>query len=298
MDTRKNSEIYIENPLTCLRILRNFGYILKHFYIDFRIFNVKICTKIEHYISEYCSKSLHQLTLAGNSSTILFNGLNKPLENITTIKIYLYGSQTLSHIPVLNEHLPKLQYIHIENISYVFGEKDSEIRSFENIEKFSILGGVMYKYPLSFDKLKHFAMSSPIVIDDELCTFVCNIQNLKTLKLLDIRGISENAFSKMLESPNFLSNIEELFIEVSGLIYPDCILRYLEQSKSLKRLGLVRHQRLIPERPSGVGFFNFDDLIKIISNLSAKWKFYIIDHFVDPLKGPLVKFDCHVIERV
>lgn len=288
----KNPGISITNPTTALRLIRNFGPILKHLYIQFRFFSVKFCAEIERYLCEYCSQSLKKLSLDCNCLAILFIGMNKPLENITFLGIYVRRNEKLNNVDLLNKYLPRLQHVGIETISSAFCE--SEKIHFENVEYCTIAPLTLRKYSFSFNKLKHLTIDGSIILNHEWCELVCNIPSLRTLKIMGNCNLDQSALRRMLTSPNFLSNIEELLIGVDRHLLPDDILSFLRQSQRLKRLALLRRN----------GYMNYnrksDNYIlgEITSNLTTEWKFYVIDPFVNPYHGEHIpKNDCYVIER-
>lgn len=306
--TSKNPKIYITNPVTILKLLRNFGYLLKNVYISFGIFNAKFCAEIERYLAEYCSESLHRLSLCCNSVKVLFENLHKPLANVKTLGIYTRKNQNLTHFQFNQEHLPRLKYLYIEN-SYTKLDHSEPIH-FENIEYFTIDSGghTFRKFPFTFGKLKHLVFIG-FKLNDEWCDFVGNIQHLTTLKMFGISA-TDPLLGKMFESQNFTSNIEELLLHVNEGMFADDILRFLEKSRNLKILTLVIHRwgskkrKETPREPYDYFYIclkKMEKIVKtIISNLDSKWKFCIIDPFRNPYRSDtqLGDFYCYVIEKI
>lgn len=300
--TNKKPKIYITNPVTILRLLRNFGHMLKHIYINFDFFDAKFCAEIEWYLAEYCSESLSRLSLRCNSSKILFEHLHKPLANVRTVGIYVYENQKLTHLQFNEKYLPRLKYLYMSNESSRVMHYSDPIH-FENIEYFLVRTYAFCrfaKFPLTFAKLKHLVFMC-FMLNDEWCSFVGNIQHLMTLEMY---RIGENPLlGKMFELPNFLSNIEELVLDVNPYMLADDFLRFLEKSRALKTLTLIidnaggKNMSLdARERVK-----KLDDIVKpIVSQLDSKWKFNIINPFTHPYQGTDVYFRyyCYVIERV
>lgn len=297
----RNLSFFIEHPTRVLPFLRNFGYILKKLYINFSRFSVKLGAKIEYYLAEYCSESLHELSVACNSSIIRFEGLHKTLAHVKTLNIYISGGNNLIPSQLVIKHLPKLKYVYIENYSRRF--QDSETLHYDNIEYFTINSvSKITKFPFSFNKLKHMIFIH-FDINDEWCQWIRSMESLTTLKLLDISINDEKCLSNMLQSQNLLSNIEELLIELNGFYKWDtnAILRFLERSRNLSTLALLRIRKHKTENLN----FSYEevDIIteKIISNLNCRWKFHVIDPFRNPFGNVSIfgqYYDCYVIKKV
>lgn len=169
--------------------------------------------------------------------------MHKPLENVTFLKIFVTAGNYLNNIDLLNTYLPRLQHTYLESVWSKL--EDSEEMHFKNVEYFTIEPITMDKYPFSFEKLKHFTVIGSIVLNDEWCELVCNIPQLTTLKIMGIIDVYPDPLCRMLRSPNLLSNIEELFLEVHDDLLPHEIIRYLDQSKRLKRLALLMRYRYV-----------------------------------------------------
>lgn len=64
-----------------LKLLRNFGHLIRNLGIHVRTLNDKLCIEIENYLVKYCSNSLQRLILVSKSK-LLFENLQKPFQNI------------------------------------------------------------------------------------------------------------------------------------------------------------------------------------------------------------------------
>lgn len=298
----KNPKIFITNPVTILKLLRNFGYTLRSVFINFNFFNVKFCAEIEFYLAEYCSESLHRLSLSCNSSkTDLFENLHKPLANVKELRFYTNLDQNLSPLQFNQEKLPRLKYVYIDNNCPELQHSDP--MHFENVEYFTIATLTFRKFPFTFGKLKHLIFLG-VSLKDEWCNFVGNMQHLTTLKMFNIS--SHPLLGKMLELQNLVSNIEELQLCLVETICSDDILRFLQNSRNLKSLTLVINRIGYGYKKTGI-ILASDSFIKdiekimevILSNLDPKWKFRIIDPFRNPYQeDSLVTPYCYVIEKI
>lgn len=104
-----NPDISITDPLIALKILRNFGHMIKNLSVDFSLFNAKICTKIENCSARYCFGALS-----------LIYGIRKSLQGFENV-------------------------IHYENVEYLTLKTFNMTRftfSFENLRHLTIGGGI------------------------------------------------------------------------------------------------------------------------------------------------------------
>lgn len=321
------SKVVIKKPATILQLLRSFGHMLKDIYINFdsleQNVNVNFCAEVECYLAKYCSVSLHRLTLRCNPSEWRLKNLHKPLSNVTALKIHLdlkHRSYLLLNGRLPNrlhfdykDRLPKLTNIYVKTMEYHYDYKWEPIH-FENVETITIENSAMLReFPFSFGpfgKLKHLAFINS-VLNDAFLQFVRNIGHLTSLKMFRVnykrsRFIAGN-FTKLLESPNLLSTIEELFIELNESMSSVDILHFLERSQKLKTFAILcekfegcRFPRGLEElEASSVEYREkIENLWKTItSRLDFKWKCYVIDDFKNPMKEQ-VQYYCHIIERI
>ncbi|XP_031623438.1 uncharacterized protein LOC116340859 [Contarinia nasturtii] len=242
---RKSSSKYDEEKMILiktnpLKVLRNFGHVIKNFEVDFRWLNAKLCAEIENYLVIYCSDSLQRLCVFPDRSETTFKDLQKPLEKVTYLKIIITLDQNINHIQFLNEsNLPNVNKIEIYSYKFnTFGESSKKIH-FENIEYFKYYGMRSSKYPFSFGNLKHLRIRGSCQVKDALCEFIGNVKDLKTLQLNE-GCVDADSLCKILELQNVLSNLEEIQIECLFVLKfsPGDVLRFL------KHLKLLRNKRL------------------------------------------------------
>lgn len=303
-DEKKYPKLW--HPSMPLKILRNFGWLLRKLDIRFSAFNINICDQIEYYLAEYCSESLNQLSIDANYSRSSSGNLHKPLMGVTHLNIYIMGFKESNIILNIKENLPALKYVHI----YGFNNYDRfEKLHFNGIDYFkfetdpiSFMMSNMSKYPFSFDTLKHLKFKARVELNDDWFNFVRNLkQHLTTLQIMGVKFDKEHPidfFAKILETHNFLPKIEELQVELLPYMCPRNILRFLEQSRNLKKLMLNRYKSKYTYLPIIIPEDDLKILKTIVSNLGAEWKYHIIYPF---LKKPLtyyIPFECYVIERI
>lgn len=143
-------KIFVTKPLKLLKLLRNFGHLIKILGINYFDLNVKISAEIEtNYLAAYCSDSLQRLYLkCDRSSTFsIFENLQEPLKNVRTLGIMSGAQCALPNTQYLNENkLPNLQQVILQNYYYyhLTREESSNIY-YKNIERFSL-----YCYRLSY----------------------------------------------------------------------------------------------------------------------------------------------------
>lgn len=233
-----NPEILISNPLIALKLLRNFGHMIENLGIDFRYFNTKVSIEIENYLARYCSDSLQRLSLVCSTLKIHFEGLRKPLKNVSALKIQAVRDQIENQIRFLNEsNLPNVKHIYIcgeGTPSHDYGKKIH----FENIEYFT-LTWARIKFPFSFGNLKHFIISGfGFKLNDAFCECIGNIDHLETLKIMMMAQFSTNsdAFRKMLELQNVQTNVVELQFQYDKRMCPDDIVRFFKKKWKTEKI--------------------------------------------------------------
>lgn len=91
--------ICVTHPVTALKTLRNFGHLITNLHLEYMLFflpkkmpynHTKFCKFIEHYLSEYCSKSLQQISLQGNLCTsihTILEDIHKPFYGVKAVHI-------------------------------------------------------------------------------------------------------------------------------------------------------------------------------------------------------------------
>lgn len=282
-----------------LKLLRNFGHLIRNLGISFRTLNDKLCIEIENYLVKYCSNSLQRLILVSKSK-LLFENLQKPFKNITALEIILVIDQNEDNIRFINEsNFPNLQRIYLLNTERKL--QDSEMIHYKNIEYFCLRSSLRtMKFPFSFGNLKHFSISGPIELNDAFCKCIGNIEHLQTLKIISFLGIrchsTTDSFGKIFELKNILTNVVEMQMEFHENITPELVHRLLKQSEKLRKLSFHVHH--YPELSATKHFFYFTQTLP--SNLDDKWKCYTIDPYHSPCLYVTEHaiYSCFVIERI
>lgn len=262
--------IFITNPIIILKLLRNFGHLIRNLGIDFGFLNAKLCAEIENYLAEYCSESLQRFSLVGNTLKIPFEHLKKPLRKVTVLIIYMVVDQKQNHIQFLIEsNLPNVQYIKLYN-GTALQDSEKDIH-YENLESFMFHNHGMRKFPFSFGNLKHFILTGNIILNDAFCECISNIKHLKTLKIMDISIFSSDSFEKLLSLQNILSNVVEMQFEFEKNMSTEVVLCFLKQSRNVRKLSFHIHKLYDYRRM-------LSQMMKtMLSNLSNEWKVYIMD---------------------
>lgn len=118
------------------KMLRNFGHLIVNLHVDYLFFctptkpSLYGCVHLfENYLSEYCSESLRQLSLQNSPSYgvhtpfpfgyTIFNGIQKPLTGIRTLRIVECCFDT--HSLLFNRFFPNLQTLKLGENSYMRG---------------------------------------------------------------------------------------------------------------------------------------------------------------------------------
>lgn len=227
---------FIRNPL---KILRNFGHLIKILGLDLYSTNEKLCIEIENYLTRYCSDSLERLLLVGNQSIVPLEHLSKPLKNVTVVKVELFRGQHINHIRFINEkNLPNVNNIEIFWQTREFQEQELLKFHFESIEyfTFSILKPISMN-PFSFGNLKHLRLEGIKNVDDSVCKLIGSIKDLKTVQIgLFFGSVEQDSLGKILKLQNILSTVVELTIHYTGCTTKD-VLHYLKQSRNLQKLS-------------------------------------------------------------
>lgn len=279
-----------------LKLLRNFGHLIRNLAVHFPDLNIDLCAGIESYLAEYCSNSLQRLALRCHRFKIPFENLPKPLRNVTGLKVYAVRDQKWEHIQFLNENnLPNVKHIHLFNGGNL---EDSESIHYEYIERFAFASPcAIDKYPFSFVNLKHLMLDGGIIINDELCNCISNIEHLTTLRIMHLRRVDSNSFRKLLELKNIQCNLVEVQFKLNENMLTDDILHFLKQSKKLRKYTIhsfvgndPKYKYIIPNY--------FSNLLKTFpSKLGVEWKIHYNDSYENP-SDMYFKHDCVVIEKL
>lgn len=118
--------IYIKkNPL---RVLRNFGNMIKNFRMNSYGISKKLFAKIGNYLAIYCADSLERIIMVDTQMKIPFKNLRKPLKKVIFLRIIIeYPGPIMGHVHIrhINERIfPNVNEIVISSGGYDFsGEK-------------------------------------------------------------------------------------------------------------------------------------------------------------------------------
>lgn len=221
-----------------MKILRNFGHVIKNLGIYLYSTNEQLCIEIENYLTRYCSDSLERLLLVGNQSIVPFQHLPKPLKNVTVVKVALLRGQHINHIRFINErNLPNVNNIEIFWQTKEFQEQELLKFHFENLEyfTFSIFKPISVN-PFSFGNLKHLRLEGIKKVDDSVCKLIGSIKDLKTVKIGLFGRVEQDSLGKLLKLQNILSTVVEFTIHYTGCTTKD-VLHFLKQSRNLRKLS-------------------------------------------------------------
>lgn len=88
-------DICVTRPVTALKFLRNFGHLITNLHVEYFLFHMleksrdtKFCKIVEHYMAEYCSESLRQISLKGDCSLcehIILEDIHKTFVNVKIV---------------------------------------------------------------------------------------------------------------------------------------------------------------------------------------------------------------------
>lgn len=292
-NTRKQ---YITKSIILLKLLRNFGHLIKNLAINFGILSDKLCDEIENYLVEYCSDSLQGLFFQCCKTKILFENLQKPLNKVTALGIVMVKYHNEKNIRYLNENnLPNLKHIYLDSImKNTF--QDSEIIHYKNVEHFTHYGETN-KSSFSFDHLKHLTIAGTMQLNNAFCEYIGNIEHLQTLKIISFNygNLSTDSFSKLFELENIVSNVVEMQIKFHKYISPEIVHRLLEKSQKLRKLSF--HIQW-----SELDLFDYFTQT-LPSNLNDNWKCYTIvpyksEYLFNCEYLQYLPTKCFVIERI
>lgn len=279
-----------------MKVLRNFGHMIKYFRVCFANVNPKLSIKIEDYLTIYCFDSLQQLSISCHKSRITFNDFRKPLKKLTDLRIiYMLTGECViaDHIQFIDEkNLPNLNKINIRSgIDSFSGEMGKEFH-FENVEYFTLCAIREERYPFSFGKLKHLTIWGGCYVNDNLYKLISNIKILKTLRIIRPSNLfGPDRFHKILESKNVQSNVEEMQFPYEESISSYDILRFVNNCHYLKKLTILMCERSTEGIEKYTKFFE-----KISLNLGVRWTFQIINVCEHPDYGFCINI-CFIFER-
>lgn len=118
--SQRRDNISISKPVTALKFLRNFGYLICDLQLNCRFFGTKITDEITRYMLEYCSKSIYSLSLYCNSSKFLFKNTGHIFGNVEKLRMELciFGSDLR-----LNNIFPNLSILNLGQNWYEIGSR-------------------------------------------------------------------------------------------------------------------------------------------------------------------------------
>lgn len=290
----------IENPKTFLKLLRNFGHLIKNLEICYWKTNPNIYVGIETYLSQYCFDSVQRLSLfcvpTMKTKTPLEN-LQRPLKRVVSLIIITSAVESPKYIRFINENnLPNVRNILVDNRKNELHDSDKiHFKILRNVEHCTLFTMRIDTYPFEFENLKHFTVDGNINVNDAFCECISKIEHLKTLKIMSFALFSIESFSKMLELKNVVSNVEEMQFKFHDKISPEIVLQFLKQSQRVQKLSIHLNEVSRIRR----ALSNYSYLFQTIpSNLhDDEWK----SHIEDPYKNrfsTLFRHKCLVVEKI
>lgn len=283
----QNPRILINNPLLLLKLLRNFGHLIRNLGVDFHKLSAKICTGIESYLVKYCSNSLQRFTFAIRNYCF-FEHLDKPFEKLIALKVKapLDGGKRNSFQFINESNLPNLQYLYLD--TYNIDQQDRIHH--KNVEYLSIECSYKNDSPFSFGNLKYLELYGKIEINDTFCEFIGKLIHLQIIKLISTKSCNcSDSIDRLLNLHNISTNVEEVEFSIDVNYCKkesiETIFRFMKRSQIVRKVGF--NLRLCDLRT--------DVWLQDISlKLSAEWKSYTIPKIRDEFS---YKFRCFVLER-
>lgn len=144
-----------------LKLLRNFGHLITNLHLDYKLFYLNIhtwngppivhplCKEIEHYLEEYCSESLRQISFQSNVNINHHEVLKDVQKSFKNVKIVHTQLCRFGDVLPFNKVFPNLNTLKLGSNQY---ENRSAIRvhfpSVENLwffDKIFLIGGAKFK---------------------------------------------------------------------------------------------------------------------------------------------------------
>lgn len=180
------------------------------------------------------------------------------------------------HIIYINENAPNLLSLHLlgEIASLTFQRNQPHI-NFDNLEEFVMKTQIISNLPLSFKKLKHLTINGDLLsvlgkgLFKDFYRIFSSAENLKSIELNCGGTEFPEDFVEVLKFENLLKNLEVLNLKICEYnLSPFCILRFLNEAQSLKRLRIDF-------------MFIYDKKLEEIirSRLSVEWQFTYLSPF-------------------
>lgn len=140
-------DICVAYTVIAFRILRNFGHLITNLNLEYQLFAISPkrvgrvmqytgLKLIEHYLAEYCSESLRQISLEGtfHDVHIILEDIQKPFINVTTL--HIEACAIGKELP-FNKVFPNLKTL---KLGYNIYKQTSAIRyQFNTVENFFFL---------------------------------------------------------------------------------------------------------------------------------------------------------------
>lgn len=139
-----------------LKLLRNFGHLITNLHIDYRLFflntftvNIQpivhpLCKEIEHYLEEYCSESLRQISFQSHANAyhhIVLEDIQKSFKNV---KIVHTRQCTFGDVLPFNKVFPNLNTLKLGSNFY---KNTSAIRvHFPSVENLWFFDEIFLRY--------------------------------------------------------------------------------------------------------------------------------------------------------
>lgn len=288
--------IRIRNSIILLKLLRNFGHLIRNLRIDFWFLNTKICDAIENYLATYCSDSLERFEVVckGRSKTPIEN-LQKPLKKLKAMRIHTELNRQQNFVQFINEsNLPNLQYLAIRCLSDI---NPHEKIHHKNVEYLIVECKHLNALPFSFENLKHLNLLANFEVNDAFCEYIGNIKQLKTIKLQALyRCWSADLLDKLLQ--NVPLNVEKIQFELRAANYRkmsiETISNFIKQSRNLRKFSFILTVGSIygtkDENTRALELW----LQELSLKLSEEWQSYMMDAYK---YIELRRYKCYVIER-
>lgn len=139
IDIEKRNRNAITNPKAVLQLLRNCGHLIRDLHINFALFSVPMCEKIEQYLSKYCWQSLSFLSLSCHPIRLLFSGtVDRPFANVYSLK--MESCCFLRSKVGFGEYFPRLRFIQLDSNCYetrtVINGNDPTLRALAILKEF------------------------------------------------------------------------------------------------------------------------------------------------------------------
>lgn len=284
--------INILNPLSALKILRNFGHLIWNIELNSSYFRIGIAEKVECYLAEYCSESLNTFSLYCNEEKPFFDGIDTTFKDVDILRVKMcnFGhhskfSQLFPNVRVLKlgVNLYKTPQVIRMNLPSV---KDLTIHS----NKLKVIDiKEAFKLNPQLEKLDIYSIQEVAIlrgINEYL-------PNLKCLELVDLL---QEFFQEGLEPIHF-EHVENLAIKIGSTLMQNFPLTFgsLENlflmgplklnQQFLNFIGGIEHLKLLTivgwvadESNYNQRFFQLKNISSNIEELNVGWLNHMSSH--------------------